>query len=169
MAAITKEQIKRVYALGAAVGIVERGNKDDTLHAMVFTLTGKASISELTGKEFLAVERELLSRLRLVNRISPLKRRPKKAEVETQPGMMSHAQQSLAWRLIYRLMELDSQSGTASAGDRMCGAIKKVLQVEVQAKNPFAWVTAQQGHTLIEHLKRYVRSAESKARKAGAG
>lgn len=45
MAAINAQQIKKIYAIGNALGIVERGNDDDDLHAMVSAMTGKGSIT----------------------------------------------------------------------------------------------------------------------------
>lgn len=48
MAAINAQQIKKIYAIGNALGIVERGNDEDDLHAMVSAMTGKDSIKALT-------------------------------------------------------------------------------------------------------------------------
>lgn len=169
MAAITKEQIKRVYALGSAIGIIERGNKNDDLHALVFGMTEKESISQLSDVQFKQVERELLHRLQLGNQTAPLKRKPKNKD-ESQPGMMSPAQQGLAWRMIYRLMELDERNSTATPGERMVGAIKKILGIEATGTKPFDWITFDDGKKLIEQLKRYVYSAELKAvKRRGAG
>lgn len=162
MGAITKEQVRRIYALGAAAGILESGNKNDTLHALVDAVTGKASIRSLTEREFEQVQQELLGKIRLGNRQEPLK--PRKKGKETAPGMMNAEQQGKAWRLIYRLKELDADS-TATAGQRMVGAIKKVLGVDARVENPFGWLTQDQGASLIEQLKRYVRSAEAREKK----
>jgi hypothetical protein len=79
MSAITKEQIKRIYALGSAIGIVDRGNKDDDLHTLVSGMTGKDSVSDLTGEEFIKVERELLNRMRVVNHNKPYTKKPSSA------------------------------------------------------------------------------------------
>lgn len=162
MAAITKEQIKRIYVLGSSLGMVDRQNPDDMLHTLVCALTGKESIRSLDEAEFEKVQADLLNRMRLANRpvLSPRKK-PAKAAAPVQPGSMTTAQQSMAWRLIYKLAELDPES-TATAGQRMRGAIKKVLEMDTELKEPFRWVTAEQGHKLIETLKRYVRSAQRK-------
>ena len=48
MAAINAQQIRKIYAIGNALGIVERGNEDDDLHALVSALTGKDSVKSLT-------------------------------------------------------------------------------------------------------------------------
>ena len=162
---ITKEQIKRIYALGSGLGIMEHNNKDDCLHELVFSLTNKSSISELTQAEFKTVESSLLSKFKLVNHKTPLKKKqePKgQPEKKVKSGAMTARQQSLAWRYIYRLMELDTKS-TATAGERMCGAIKKILSIDANIKEPFVWVDQKKGSQLLEVLKKYVVSAEKRA------
>jgi hypothetical protein len=131
----------------------------------VFNLTEKNSISELSGAEFSTVERELLRLMRYDSRPAPMKtaRRKKGEDV---PGMMTEAQQNLAWRMIYRLCELDERKG-ATPGERMCGAIRKILGIEAGIEAPFRWVDFDAGARLIEQLKRYVRSAEKKKKEAG--
>ncbi len=168
MAAITKEQVRRIYALGSAAGILEPGNKDDLLHALVKRLTGKDSVSCLTAAEFKKVERELLPLLQYKNRKEPLK--PKAG---TAPGMMNKAQQALAWRLVYKLKELDIEVSTATVGERMVGAIKKILDVDATVDDPFRWITQEQGSKLIVNLKWYVAAAQYRAtqasKKGGSG
>lgn len=163
---ITKEQVRRIYALGSAAGVLQSGNKEDNLHALVNSITGKDSIRNLTSGEFYKVERELLSRMQMKNRTTPLK---SEKQDTTAPGMMNSKQQGLAWRMIYRLAELDASKSTATAGERMTGAIKKILGIDARVEKPFEWVTQEQGAALIEHLKRYVRSAERREEKRGSG
>lgn len=167
---ITKEQIKRVYALGAGLGLVDNRNHDgDMLHELVHGITGKTSIAELTATEFNSVQRELLERMRLKNQTPPLPRRKKPVQEAPAADMMTAEQQSLAWRLVYRLAELDKdpklhEDGTAvSVGERMSGAITKILRITPNMKEPFRWVDFESGTKLIETLKRYVVSAEKKA------
>lgn len=172
-----KQQIKRIYGLGAALGIVGK-DRDDELHTLVAGVCGKESVSSLTDEEFSEVERELLSRLRLghakhpplkrlepeskASKHSPLKRPEPESKA---PGMITEQQMSLAWRYIYRLRELDVP-GSAEVGDRMIGAIAKVLGITASKSDPFIWVTQEDASKLIEQLKRYVASAERKARRA---
>ena len=56
MAAINAQQIRKIYAIGNALGIVERGNEDDDLHALVSALTGKDSVKSLTYTEAQAAQ-----------------------------------------------------------------------------------------------------------------
>ena len=62
MAAINAQQIRKIYAIGNALGIVERGNEDDDLHALVSALTGKDSVKSLTYTEAQAVIADLQKR-----------------------------------------------------------------------------------------------------------
>ncbi len=134
------------------MGLVEGG--EDAFHQIVYRITGKEHVSELTESEGKAVERELI---RMKHRDLP-KPQPR----EEIPGMMTDAQQRYAWRLIYRLIELDKKD--VPAGERMAGAVRKILQITASPKEPLRWVNREDGSKLIETLKRYVRSAERKAR-----
>lgn len=62
MAAINAQQIRKIYAIGNALGIVERGSEDDDLHALVSALTGKDSVKALTYAEAQAVIIDLQKR-----------------------------------------------------------------------------------------------------------
>ena len=44
-------QIRKIYAIGGALGMVKRGEDDDLLHELVNGMTGKTSIKELTYGE----------------------------------------------------------------------------------------------------------------------
>lgn len=172
MAAITKEQIKRIYGLGAGLGIVGK-NRDDMLHEVIFSITGKESVKELTDSDFKAVQSELIKRMQLSNPNHPLhntKPKPKKkAESDSSEigcnGMATPEQQRLCWRYCYRLKELDSNPRSADVGDRLLGAIDKVLGVTASKKEPFRWIDQEQCSKLIEQLKRYVNTAERRAKR----
>ena len=57
---VSKGTVKSIYALGAKLGMVERGGGHaDALHALVQGLTGKESITALTPAEEQAVLTEL--------------------------------------------------------------------------------------------------------------
>lgn len=160
MATITK----RLYSLASVLGLVERNNYDDPFHQIVYRTTGKNHVSELTQKESRAVQKELMELMRLRNHSAPLK----KAVKETVSGMMTASQQKLAWRLVYRLDELEPTD--ASVSERLIGAIEKILGITASKAEPFRWINFEDGSKLIEQLKRYVRSAERRAtKKAGDG
>lgn len=164
---ISKEQIKRIYALGSALGILQSGNKDDELHCLVYSITKKDSVKILTETEFNKVEKELMEKMKVYHRGNKAPKPTNKTKEESVAGMMTKAQQSKAWKLIYELVELDPKVSSATAGDRMVGAIRKILNIQADVKNPFVWIDFEQGGLLIEQLKRYVASAESKVKKVG--
>lgn len=144
-----KEQTKRIYALGAVCGLLEQGNKRDNLHAFAFQLTGKLSISKLSDEE---AER-VITHLEQCRRIVCPPPEPK--------AWISKQQIKLAFRLIYRLQELDATPSTATAKERLCGVMSKVLDIQPNInKDIFYGITEAQGTKLIEQLKRYVRTAE---------
>ncbi len=163
---MSAEMTKRLYALAAGLELIEKNSKDDPFHQLVAGITGKTSVSELTTAEAKAVETELLKRMKLSSRNKPLKK--KKPAREAVPGMMTAAQQGLAWRLVYRLDELEPTA--ASVGERLIGAIKKILGITASKSDPFRWIKFDDGTKLIEYLKRYVRSTERRVnKKAGDG
>jgi len=170
MAAITKEQIKRIYGLGAGLGIVGK-NRDDMLHEVIFSITGKESVKELNDSDFKAVQSELIKRMQLSNPNHPLHntKPKKKAESDSSEigcnGMATPEQQRLCWRYCYRLKELDLNPRSADVGDRLLGAIDKVLGVTASKKEPFRWIDQEQCSKLIEQLKRYVNTAERRAKR----
>lgn len=158
----------RLYALASGLGLVERSNKEDAFHQLVYGITGKEHVSELTSAEARAVQSELQERMKLKNHNKPLKK--KLSEKNSVPGMMTIPMQKLAWALAYRLEELDEKSPPVQANIRLAGAVRKVLGITASPEKPLKWVHFQEGMKLIESLKRYVQSAEHKAsRNAGGG
>ncbi|MGN1137106.1 MAG: regulatory protein GemA [Oscillospiraceae bacterium] len=161
---MTAQERKSIFAFCRELGM-----SDDDRHALIYSITGKESTTELTPGETKSVIHELTERLKLKNRTKPLEERKPRAYRPSVPGMMTPEQQSLAWRLVYRLKELDSSPNSASAGERMAGAIKKELGITtVPGKDIFRWVSFDDGAKLIEKLKMYVRSAERRAKRTGS-
>ncbi len=146
MAATTK----KLYAMAAALGLLERGSKEDAFHQLVYGLTGKEHVSELQNRLRSAAP-------------NVTKKRSRKKDV---PGMMTAAQQGKAWALIHCLDEIEPKE--VPEVERLIGAIEKVLGITASRVDPFRWINFDDGTKLIEQLKRYVRSAERKAAKAGA-
>ena len=141
---------KQLYTLASELGLVDKFQIEDEFHILVYAITKKRHINELTEKESDEVLKNLLKR--------------KKKEQKSVAGMMTTAQQKLAWRLVYRLAELDPNEN-AAVSERLVGAIKKVLGITPSRRDPFRWVNFNDGARLIEYLKRYVKSAENKAKK----
>ena len=155
----------RLYALASKLGMVERNNKEDAFHQLVYGITGKEHISELTSSEANAVQRELQERMEMKNRNKPLKKcDDDKKDV---PGMITAAQRNKVWWLIYRLDEIEPKE--IPVVERLLGAIEKILGITASKNEPFRWINFEDGSKLIEQLKRYVRSAERRAAKRGGG
>lgn len=166
----TKEQIKRIYGLGTGLGIVGK-DRDDMLHELVYSITGKESVKDLDDNDFKTVQNELINRMKLADPNHPLyKSKPKKnSKSENEEigcnGMATSEQQNLCWRYCYRLKELDPNPKSADVGDRLIGAIDKILGVTASKKQPFRWIDQEQCSKLIEQLKRYVNTAERRAKR----
>lgn len=161
MKGISKEQIRRIYGMGSKLDIVGSSGRDDGLHALVYALCGKASVSSLLDAEARLVMRELSRQLSSVpadpGKLS--KRHP------VTPGGLTEGQQRKIWKLMYRLQAV-SPSGTP-VGKRLCGVIHKEFGIDAAPRRPFQWLDFAQGDRLIECLKGYVRSAEALMGKAG--
>ena len=136
---------------------MENGNKDDLLHNLVLSLTGKNHISTLTESEYKTVINELYTQLKINSYEDPPH---PKAVYKTAPGMMSVGQQKRVWKLMYELKDLDVAPSGAGLGDRLCSIIKKELHVDSSAKDPFRWLSYKQGSKLIEIVKKYIESAQ---------
>lgn len=151
----TAPQIRAIYALGSKLGI-NQNNREDNLHQLVYSITGKESIKGLTNYEAARVQSEL-------SRMEGTGKKQNKKPIDVPPGKMSEAQQKKAWSLIYKLQEIAPSS--ASPAERMRGAVKKIIDMDINpyCDNPFRMVTIKQGIKLIDTLKKYVSSAEKKA------
>lgn len=159
---MTARQIQTIYGLGAKIGIVG-SDRDDELHALIGSLTGKDSVKALDENEYKIVVNELVKRAETSGKD---KKRPKKQHEQSVAGM-TVGQQKKVWYLMYQLQGCDTEPSAVSIGDRLCGIIKRELGIDATAKNPFAWISYQEGSVLIERLKNYVSSAERKVMRGG--
>ena len=147
---------RNLYAIAVNAGLVEHGNKEDPFHQIVYSVTGKTSVKDLTSREMKQVENEIR------NRISESVSGDKIKNQEAVSGMMSPAQQSLAWRLMYQIQGYDVKVSSQTVGARLAGVVRKTLKISASDTDPLKWVNAENGNKLIETLKRYVKSAEKK-------
>lgn len=155
---INNYQIRKIYAIGGALGM--RGtDRQDALHDLVHSMTGKASVRELTYSEACRVIGELEAR-----QGTPPPRKGGRPLRKTTPGRVSEGQQRKIRALMYQLAE--ASPSTAQLDDRLCAIIKKTLGVEAFPAAPFAWVTYRGANTLIETLKGYVATARKKVGEA---
>lgn len=150
------KQNKKVWGIAHNLGI-----SGEDLHALCYAVTGRYSLKELDGSQ----AADLIAELEKKQGGKPYRRKEK----QTEPGYMTASQQALAWRYIYRLIELDESPSKAQPGERMCGAIQKALGITASPKEPFKWIKFDDGIKLIEVLKKYVVSAERKAARRNDG
>lgn len=163
---MTASQRKAIFGICKKLGM-----SDDDRRALVLGVTGKESTKELTDRETEDVLKEL--RKRLDSETVPPEKRNPKAYKPAEAGMMTTDQQSLAWRLMYRLCELDEkpmlhEDGTpVTPGERMAGAIRAILDNNMAkpGKEIFDRVHFDEGMKLIEKLKMYVHTAEKRAKR----
>ena len=152
MATATKKQIQLIYVIGTKCGLVEQGNKQDNLHNLVYQLTEKESISELTEEQAAAV-------------ISRLKDEEIAAD-EQAKAFISEAQIKKIFGLMYELAALSPSD--AKVKDRLCGIIHKELGIKVNPRTDiFKGFSERQGAALIEALKRYIRQVKKKGKANG--
>lgn len=163
---MTAEKRKTIYGMATQLGIYDKSNKDDDLHAIVHRLTGKESIGQLTDKEASLVIRELV-KLKGGRTASThqAKSGKKKESPQHRPGMINPKQQKAVWWYMYRLEELDEVTSSIPRADRLCAIIKKHLSVDAVARDPFRFVSFENGITLIEVLKKILRYEERRAKK----
>ena len=159
MRKIESFQMKKIYAIGHALGITGTGSEDE-LHVLVSSVTGKDSIKELSYQEAMAVIKRLEDLQGGTAAPKPFSRKPK--EHSQRPGGVTSGQQKKIWALMYELKKRDKSPNEVPLGDRLCAVIKKELHVDAIAKNPFAWLTFSQGNALIEVLKGYLKSLDRK-------
>lgn len=160
---MTAAQRKAIFGMCKNLGMSE-----DDRRALIFSVTGKESTKELTGSQTEEVIREL--RKRCGDSSAPPEKRNPNAYKPAEADMITPKQQSLAWRYIYRLRELDEkpmlhEDGTpVTPGERMAGAIRAILgnNMAKPGEEIFYRVHFDEGMRLIEGLKRYVDSAEKR-------
>lgn len=167
MRKIEQFQIRKIYAIGHALGIVASGTGEDELHIMVAGITGKSSIKDLTYKEACSV----INRLEELQGTpaSPKPSRKGGREHPERQGGVTSGQQKKIWALMYDLKKYDIVANDVALGDRLCKILKKEMNIDALAKNPFIWMDFAQGNKLIEILKKYVASARKKGQGAVDG
>lgn len=158
---ISKSQIHNLYAIAAKMKLVESGNKDDEFHSVVYSVTGKNSVSALTGAEFYKVRDRLIEIQGSENKVNSNKSKKKKKEEVKEVEGMTQGQTTKVWYLMYEFAKYNPSH--ASVGERLKGIIKRQLKMDVDVKKPFLWLTHKQGNQLIEILKKYVANAKDKS------
>lgn len=153
----SKEQIKRIYALGAKCGLLDRClGSEDNLHLWVKQFSLKDHISELTEKQ---ADFIILRLQEYCNEVV----QPKPIEVEPITG----AQQSFCFRLAYKLASISPSD--VEVRERLRGIIEKATGKTVKSDGDvFYKLSRSDGAQVIELLKRIIRTEEQKIKRAKA-
>ena len=133
MTTISASQISRIYAAARDLGMSTKGESDD-LHTLVYAVTGKDSIRQLTAAEAREVIRELDKRSVPAD---THRRRPAPNPSVYPPGQMTPSQINKCWRLIYSVCASDPSD--VPPADRLAGAAERFIgqRPNMMAKNPF--------------------------------
>lgn len=148
----TKEQIKRIYALGAAAGLLDSSlGTEDNLHLWVRQFSLKEHISELTEKQAAFIIERLLDY-------------KKHAVPEVVQEKITQEQISFCFKLMYRIAAISPSE--ADVRERLRGVVAKELHRDILPdRDIFYNVSRAEGSSIIELLKRILRSEEAKRKR----
>lgn len=144
---IEKWQIKTIYTLANGIGLVDKSIEIDPLHEMVFSMTKKKRVTELTRFEASTV-------------IDRLKGNMKGTKYKTVPdtnGMVSRGQEKKMWALIFELKKYDAPDQEVSLGTRLKGFLKKYANVD-----DLRFLTDKNANKVIEGLKGLIQTEKRK-------
>lgn len=147
-----KEQIKRIYALGAAAGLLDSSlGTEDNLHLWVRQFSLKEHISDLTDKQAAFIIERLQD---YIKHVVP----------ETVPEKITEEQKRFCFRLMYRIAEISPSE--ADVRERLRGVVAKELHRDIPPDGDiFCNVSRSEGSAIIELLKRILRSEEAKLKR----
>ena len=163
MIKMTNQQRQSIYGMATQLCIYEKGNPNDDLHGLVYSLTGKSSLGELDN---LAAAR-VISELVKLKDSQGMQRVSRKIPEAARPGMVTPEQVKAVWFHMYRLAEYDKEPAKVTLGYRLCKIIEKEIKVTANEKDPFRFLTFSQGSILIEVVKKYVQYEKRKAKATG--
>ncbi len=146
MRAVENWQKKKIYAIAGALKFVDKTDKEnDILHMIIFNMTNKESVKDLTYNQANKV-------------IDYLKQQQDKSLVEN----MSEGQKKKVFSLMYQLKDLDGEPNIIPIGERLSGIIERQFKVRSTPKYLFTNLSKDDGNKLIEILKNYIGTAERK-------
>lgn len=147
----TKEQIRRIYALGAAAGLLDRSaGNDDNLHLWIKQFSLKDHISELTEQQAEFIIKHLEE---YRSQVAPL------------PELITEEQKSMCFKLMYRIADISPSE--IKPRERLRGVVAKVTGRDICPNGDiFHRVTRAEGSQIIEMLKRILRSEQNKLKRS---
>lgn len=145
VSAIQGWQTKKIYAIAYSLGFVDRSDKDDILHMIIISQTGKTSCKKLTYKE--------------ANEVINYLEKQQNKEIKE---IMTQGQKKKCWQLMYELQSLDAVPNNTPIGQRLAGIIERQFKVKSTPQRVFNRLSKEDGNQLIEILKKYIKTAERK-------
>lgn len=150
MKPIDARKVQTIYAKGRSLGMCASGSPgDDELHTLIYGLTGKEHVRNLTDREFRTLMDEM-----------------DKRSAALPSASITESQERYIWRLMYTLIEIDGPHPPANEiRKRLSGALSKATGKTINERDMFAGLTKNDAKKAIEQLKRYISTARRK--KAG--
>lgn len=146
MKAVERWQIKKIYAIAGSLKFVDKDDKEnDILHMIIFNITMKTSVKDLTFAQANKVIDYLVQQ-----------------QNKSIPESMSEGQKKKVFSLMYQLKDLDSEPNFTPIGERLAGIIERQFKVRSTQKYLFTNLSKEDGNKLIEILKNYIGTAERK-------
>lgn len=149
MKMISKNEIRKLYAVASVHGLVGRDHDDD-LHLIIYNMFKKESVKDLTENQYKKVLKYLDN---LTN--------------NTENGMITNKQKQYVNTLMQKLAKV-SPSKTSN-NERLAGIVHKHLNMTAIPQEPLIWVTKRQAQKLIIVLKDYIEFETKKGGKNGTG
>ncbi len=149
MKMISKNEIRKLYAVASVHGLVDRGHDDD-LHLIIYNMFKKESVKDLTENQYKKVLKYLDN---LTN--------------NTENGMITNKQKQYVNTLMQKLAKI-SPSKTSN-NERLAGIVHKHLNMTAIPQESLIWVTKKQAQKLIVVLKDYIEFETKKERNGNDG
>lgn len=151
---ITSGQIKIIHTLARELDLVdkaatEQGNMD-SLHTMIYSMTGKKSTKALTVDEAIQIIDRLKGDMRGFRGSPP--------PVPRSPGMITEGEKKKIWALMYELKKYDACSTDSSLAKRLCKIIKLYTGIDAHPNDPFKFLSHDKANSVIETIKGIIRS-----------
>lgn len=147
MKRISKEEIKKLYGIAASAGLVDSSNhNEDGFHQIVYQVSGKNSVRELTQEEY----RKVKSRLREYTMLTD----------ENTDGMITIRQKRKIYAQMIELSELSPSE--KSRDERLCGIVRKTLKISSFPSEPLKWVKKKEATKLIQIIGFYIETERNK-------
>ena len=146
MKAVEAWQKRKIYAIAGSLKFVDKNDKEnDILHMIVYNLTMKTSVKDLTFAQANLVIDYLVQQ-----------------QNKSIPEVMSEGQKKKVFSLMYQFKELDAEPNFTPIGERLAGIIERQFKVRSTPKYLFTNLSKEDGNRLIEILKNYISTAERK-------